>query len=53
MNELFGWGLIITTVCAWFTHLFACFAENLWGMLIVGAVIFPIGIIHGIWLWFQ
>ncbi len=53
MNELISWALIVTVVSAWFTHLFACFAANLWGMLIVGAVLFPIGIIHGIWLWFQ
>ena len=53
MSELITWALIVTTVCAWFNHLFTCFAENLWGLLIVGAVIFPIGIIHGVWLWFQ
>lgn len=53
MNEFFGWALFITTFCAWITHLITCFAENLWGMLIVGAILFPIGIIHGIWLWFQ
>ena len=53
MSEVFGWALIAATVCAWLTHVFACFAANLWGMLFVGAIIFPIGILHGIWLWFQ
>jgi hypothetical protein len=37
----------------WLTHIFTCFAEGLWGFLIAGAIMFPIGILHGWWLWFQ
>lgn len=44
---------IVIPVSAWFTHLFYCFAESAWGFLIAGAVFFPIGIIHGVYLWFQ
>jgi len=36
----------------WLTHIFTCFAEGLWGFLIAGAIMFPIGILHGWWLWF-
>ena len=47
--------LLIPTIfiVAWFTHLFYCFSHAAWGFLIAGAVFFPIGMIHGIYLWFQ
>jgi len=35
-----------------FTHIFTCFAQGLWGFLIAGALLFPIGILHGFYLWF-
>lgn len=38
-------------VAAWFTHIFTCFAQGLWGFLLAGAILFPIGILHGFWLW--
>jgi hypothetical protein len=38
---------------AWFNHIFTCFAEGLWGFLLVGAIMFPIGILHGFYLWFN
>ena len=43
----------ITCVMAWFNHVFTCFAEGLWGFLLAGAIMFPIGILHGMWLWFR
>lgn len=48
-------GMIIGIIClfAWFNHIFTCFSESLWGFLIAGALLFPIGIIHGMWLWFR
>lgn len=42
----------IVPIAAWFNHIITCFQEELWGFLIAGAIMFPIGIIHGIWLWF-
>ena len=44
--------IIITTIAAWLTHIITCFQEEAWGFLIAGAVAFPVGILHGIWLWF-
>jgi len=46
--------LLIAFVCfaGWVTHIITCFSEGLWGFLIAGAIFFPIGIFHGIWLWF-
>ncbi len=43
----------LTVIAAWLTHIITCFSDGLWGFLIAGAIMFPIGIIHGVWLWFQ
>lgn len=49
MGQIFAW------VCgfAWLTHIFTCLAHGFWGFLIAGAIFFPIGILHGMWLWFN
>jgi hypothetical protein len=52
-GEIMGWIIGLTCLFAWFTHIFTCFAEGLWGFLIAGAIMFPIGIFHGIYLWFR
>jgi hypothetical protein len=39
-------------VAAWLNHIFTCFSEEMWGFLIAGALFFPIGILHGMYLWF-
>jgi hypothetical protein len=44
---------LLACVFAWFTHIFTCFAEGLWGFLLAGAIMFPIGILHGFYLWFR
>ena len=47
-------GLIgITCFIAWLTHIFTCFSAGHWGFLVAGAIFFPIGILHGFWLWFH
>jgi len=53
MDGFFGIAITLALLGAWLTHLFTCFSEGMWGFLIAGAVFFPIGIIHGVWLWFQ
>ena len=35
----------------WCQHLYTCFNEKLWGFLIAGAILFPVGIIHGFGIW--
>ena len=46
-------GPLIGLVCflAWLTHIFTCFGQGLWGFLVAGAIFFPIGILHGLYLW--
>ena len=50
---MFGFFIVFALIAAWLTHIFTCFSNSLWGFLIAGALVFPIGILHGFWLWFQ
>lgn len=45
--------IAILSTAAWLTHLFTCFSQAAWGFLLAGAVFFPIGILHGIYIWFK
>jgi hypothetical protein len=44
--------LSITSVLAWLTHVITCIQTESYLFLIAGAIAFPIGILHGIGLWF-
>lgn len=44
--------IVIGTPIAWMTHIITCLATGQWGFLIAGAFMFPIGIIHGVMIWF-
>lgn len=48
-----GYAIGIACFIAWLTHVFYCFSATAWGFLIAGALFFPIGILHGFYLWFQ
>ncbi|AXN57956.1 hypothetical protein KASHIRA_00360 [Serratia phage vB_SmaM-Kashira] len=43
---------MITMFAAWVTHIVTCFKTDAWGFLIAGAIAAPIGVIHGIGIWF-
>jgi hypothetical protein len=45
--------IMVTFFAAWLTHIFTCFTGAMWGFLIAGAVFFPVGILHGLYLWFN
>ena len=47
-----GYAFGLACLAAWLTHVFTCFAQGLWGFLLAGALVFPIGILHGFYLWF-
>lgn len=44
--------LFVACFGAWAQHLYTCFTENRWGILIAGAIFFPVGIVHGWGIWF-
>jgi len=37
---------------AWVTHIITCFNIGAWVFLIVGALAIPVGVIHGVGIWF-
>tara|TARA_Y100000310_G_scaffold321360_1_gene378879 strand:+ start:4356 stop:4526 length:171 start_codon:yes stop_codon:yes gene_type:complete len=43
---------IIAFIAAWLTHVITCFNVGAWGFLIAGAICFPVGIVHGVGIWF-
>lgn len=48
-------GLLIFFVAffaAWVTHVVVCIKTAAWGFLVAGALFFPIGIVHGVGVWF-
>ena len=40
------------SIAAMVTHIIVCIQASTWGLLIAGALLPPIGVIHGIGLWF-
>jgi hypothetical protein len=44
--------LAISAIPAWFTHVIYCILNEQWLFLIAGAIMAPIGVIHGWGLWF-
>lgn len=44
--------IVLTIIAAWATHIVVCLQLGKWGFLIAGAVFAPIGVIHGIMIWF-
>jgi len=51
-NSTIGFILVIGIIAAWLTHVIYCLSTAAWGFLIAGAILFPIGIIHGVMIWF-
>lgn len=43
--------VLIVFFAAWFTHVITCLSASAWGILVAGAIMFPIGIIHGFGIW--
>lgn len=52
ISALLPIAVLVLCVAAWMTHVFTTLTTGAWGILIAGAILFPIGIIHGIGLWF-
>ncbi|QIW87847.1 hypothetical protein Ab1vBOLIVR5_gp199c [Agrobacterium phage OLIVR5] len=42
---------VLIPALAWITHVVVCIKTSSWILLAFGAIIFPIGIIHGICVW--
>ncbi len=48
------WALAFIGVlgAAWLTHAGTCLARGQWLFMITGAILFPVGVIHGVGIWF-
>lgn len=44
--------VVLGGFAAWVTHIVNCFQDGEWGFLLVGALFFPLAVIHGIGIWF-
>jgi len=43
---------IIGAIPAWITHVVVCIQEKEFLFLLVGALVWPVGVIHGVGVWF-
>ena len=46
-----GIALVLLTFAGWYQHIYTCFVDGLWGLLVTGAILSPIGIINGWGIW--
>lgn len=51
-SSWFAAALMVTSLFAWLTHVVVSISMEAYLLLIVGVLFFPIGIIHGIMIWF-
>lgn len=49
-ESMLSWLFGIVCVAAWLTHLYVSIGKS-WAFFITGALLFPVGIIHGIGVW--
>ena len=52
MNGFIGLVFFFVVASSWVTHVIHCLFAAKYLLLIAGALIFPVGVIHGIGLWF-
>jgi hypothetical protein len=50
--ELTVVSVALVSFAAWITHIVVCLKAGSWGFLIAGAILPPIGVIHGVGCWF-
>tara|TARA_R110002049_G_scaffold143473_5_gene305584 strand:+ start:296 stop:466 length:171 start_codon:yes stop_codon:yes gene_type:complete len=52
MRYLLGLGFALMFLGAWLTHIITCLIQAKYLLLIAGAFVFPVGVIHGVGIWF-
>ena len=43
---------VVTSLAAWVTHVVVCIQAQAWIFLTIGGFIAPIGVVHGVMVWF-
>ena len=49
---LIVFGFLVVSLPAWITHVIVCISDERWIFLLAGAICAPVGVIHGIGVWF-
>jgi hypothetical protein len=44
--------LAVSAVAAWITHVIVCIKAASWILLLFGCIVAPVGVIHGVGVWF-
>jgi hypothetical protein len=52
MSDTIGIVLFIWVAAAWLTHVVVSIQTTKWLLLLVGAIFFPVGCVHGTGIWF-
>ena len=52
MDNVLGLLVIVWVAAAWLTHVVVSIQSAKWLLLLVGAVMFPVGCVHGTGIWF-
>ena len=51
MQAFLVMGFALAWCSAWLTHVVTCILQHEWLFMIVGALIAPIGVVHGVMIW--
>lgn len=52
MRDLILLITILVSIAGWLTHVIVCLVQAKYLLLIAGAFIAPVGVIHGVGIWF-
>jgi len=52
MGELLPLALMVWVGAAWLTHVVVSIQSASWLLLLAGAIVFPVGCVHGTGIWF-
>jgi len=44
--------LVVSMLPAWITHVIVTIQAEQWILLVVGAIVWPVGVVHGWGIWF-
>jgi hypothetical protein len=52
LGRVLGFVLSLPFLAAWVQHFYTCVMTARWVLLIAGAIVAPIGVVHGFGIWF-
>ncbi len=51
LDGLLGLMVFLLAVSSWLTHVVVCAMEGLWTFLVLGVLVFPLALLHGVAVW--